>query len=114
MHLSIHALVLFLGAAGQAADWPQFRGPGGQGTSAQMGLPLEWSAQKNIVWKTKLPGAGASSPVTTGGRVFVTCYSGYGLDSKEPGKMEGPAPARRVRGTARPAKSCGRKTSSRC
>jgi outer membrane protein assembly factor BamB len=70
------------------ADWRQFRGPGGLGTSDEKGLPIEWSAEKNIVWKVTLPGAGASCPVTQGNWVFVTCYSGYGLDAKEPGKME--------------------------
>jgi outer membrane protein assembly factor BamB len=71
-----------------AADWRQFRGPGGQGISVEKGLPTEWSADRNIVWRVKLPGAGASSPVTQGDRVFVTCYSGYGMDVKEPGMME--------------------------
>jgi outer membrane protein assembly factor BamB len=71
-----------------AGDWQQFRGPGGLGISDEKGLPTEWSAERNIVWKVKLPGAGASSPVTQGDRVFVTCYSGYGLDAKSPGKQE--------------------------
>src|SRR3954468_3388961 len=70
------------------ADWLQFRGPGGQGISDEKGLPTEWSADKNIAWKVKLPGAGASCPVTRGNRVFVTCYSGYGLDAKNPGDMK--------------------------
>jgi outer membrane protein assembly factor BamB len=69
------------------ADWLQFRGPGGLGISAEKGLPVEWSAEKNIFWKVKLPGAGASCPVTKGDRVFVTCYSGYGFDAKKPGEM---------------------------
>jgi outer membrane protein assembly factor BamB len=70
-----------------AADWRQFRGPNGLGISEEKNLPVEWSADKNIVWRVKLPGAGASSPVTQGNRVFVTCYSGYGMDPKEPGEM---------------------------
>src|SRR5438270_10257568 len=85
------ACVFFLAAAasaGLAADWRQFRGPAGQGSSDEKGLPAEWSAEKNIVWKVKLPGAGASCPVTRGNRVFVTCYSGYGLDVKNPGDMK--------------------------
>jgi outer membrane protein assembly factor BamB len=71
-----------------AGDWPQFRGPTGQGISNEKGLPTEWSSQKNIAWKLKLPGAGASSPIVVGKRVFVTAYSGYGLDSKMPGNMD--------------------------
>ena len=92
MHRLVHfasflLLVASVGAAA-AADWQQFRGPGGQGTSDEKGLPTEWSADKNIAWKVKLPGAGASCPVTHGNRVFVTCYSGYALEVKNPGKMD--------------------------
>jgi outer membrane protein assembly factor BamB len=79
-------LAIAVGAT-SGADWPQFRGPTGQGISAEKGLPTEWSAANNIVWKLKLPGGGASCPVTHGNRVFVTCYSGYGSDVKEPGNM---------------------------
>ena len=71
-----------------AADWLQFRGLGGLGISDEKGLPTEWSADKNIAWRIKLPGAGASCPVVKGNRVFVTCYSGYGMDTKEPGNMD--------------------------
>src|SRR6516225_5640320 len=73
-----------------AADWRQFRGPGGLGISDEKDLPVEWSAEKNIIWRVELPGAGASSPVTAGNRVFVTCYSGYGVDvdPKKAGKMD--------------------------
>lgn len=75
-------------SSGLAADWPQFRGPGGQGISSEKGLPTEWSATSNIAWKIKLPGGGASSPVTLGNRVYVTCYSGYGMDNKDPGDQK--------------------------
>ena len=69
------ALVLFLAHAGLAAateDWPQFRGPTGQGHSAEQGLPLEWSESRNVLWKTAVPGRGWSSPVVAGGRVWLT------------------------------------------
>jgi outer membrane protein assembly factor BamB len=83
--------VLFLLAAPGTvlcADWRQFRGPTGQGISQETGLPVQWSAANNIAWKVKLPGAGASSPVILGKRIYITCYSGYGMDTKEPGKQE--------------------------
>ena len=54
------------------SEWPQFRGPTGQGHAAVRGLPLEWSETKNIVWKTPLRGRGWSSPVISGGRVWIT------------------------------------------
>src|SRR5262245_47697131 len=56
----------------RAEDWPQFRGPDGQGHSAERGIPVEWSEARNIVWKTELPGAGWSSPVVGGGKVWLT------------------------------------------
>jgi outer membrane protein assembly factor BamB len=71
--------ILGVGACSQDADWPQFRGPGGQGTSAATGLPVTWSAEQNIIWKTALPGYGASSPIVVGEHIFVSCYSGYGI-----------------------------------
>jgi len=59
----------------RAADWPQFRGPTGQGHSSETGLPLEWSESRNVVWKTPVPGRGWSSPVVAGGRVWLTTAS---------------------------------------
>ena len=70
-----------------AADWKQFRGPAGSGVSDARGLLAEWNAQHGILWQTALPGYGASSPIVLGNRVFLTCYSGYGLDESEPGDM---------------------------
>src|SRR3989442_2018714 len=65
--------MLALTAAGlRAEDWPQFRGPTGQGHSAEHGLPLEWSESRNVAWKTPVPGRGWSSPVVADGRVWLT------------------------------------------
>jgi outer membrane protein assembly factor BamB len=63
-----------LAPPGQAAsqDWPEFRGPGGQGHAAGRGVPLEWSESRNIAWKSPVRGQGWSSPVVSGGRVWVT------------------------------------------
>jgi hypothetical protein len=72
-------------AVAVAADWSQFRGPGGLGKSAERGLPVTWSTNENIAWRTELPGPGTSSAIVVGGRVYLTCYTGYGL---EPGKGE--------------------------
>jgi outer membrane protein assembly factor BamB len=62
-----------------AADWPAFRGPHTNGVSDERGLPVHWSATENVVWKAKLPGYGTSSPIVSGGRVFVTCHTGHGI-----------------------------------
>jgi outer membrane protein assembly factor BamB len=73
-----------------AADWPQFRGPGGLGVSSDKGLPLTWSAKSNVVWKAPLPGPGASSPIVVGDRIFLTSYTGYAEDrqAKEAGDIK--------------------------
>ena len=71
-----------------AAEWPQFRGPGGQGATSEQNLPLTWSETENIAWKTELPGFGASSPVAIADRLYVTCYSGYGTDRQNTGSMD--------------------------
>jgi outer membrane protein assembly factor BamB len=55
-----------------ADDWPQFRGPGGGGVAQGKPLPDEWSKDKNVAWKIKMPGYGWSSPVVWGDKVFLT------------------------------------------
>ena len=61
----------FLPAPAQP-DWPQFRGPDGQGHSSATGLPLQWSETTNIRWKVPIPGRGWSSPVLGGGQIWLT------------------------------------------
>jgi outer membrane protein assembly factor BamB len=66
------ALLLAVSAGFVAAeDWPGWRGPRADGTVADTGFPLNWSATENVKWKTELPGTGHSSPVVSKGRVFV-------------------------------------------
>jgi outer membrane protein assembly factor BamB len=79
------ALCFWVGPAN--ADWTQFRGPGGMGVSTATSLPLTWSQQSNVVWKTKLPGSGTSSPIIVGERMYVTAYSGFNVPG-QPGAME--------------------------
>ncbi len=52
--------------------WPHFRGPGAQGHTDAVEVPLRWSEQEHVVWKTELPGEGWSSPVVAGGRAWMT------------------------------------------
>jgi outer membrane protein assembly factor BamB len=58
-----------------AEDWPQFRGPRGNGISAERNLPVNLEPG-NIAWTADLPGRGLSSPIIIGDRVIVTCSSG--------------------------------------
>ena len=53
-------------------EWPQFRGPGGQGHTEMTGLPLTWSESENIKWKTDIAGEGHSSPVISGDQIWLT------------------------------------------
>ena len=55
-----------------SSDWPQFRGPNGQGHSDEQGLPLNWSEATNVRWKVAIPGKGWSSPVVQGDRIWLT------------------------------------------
>lgn len=55
-----------------ASDWPQFRGPTGQGVSDEKDLPLTWSETTNVRWKAAIPGKGWSSPVVQGDRIWLT------------------------------------------
>lgn len=53
-------------------DWPEFRGPTGQGHSTATGVPTSWSPTKNVVWKTPVAGIGWSSPVIVGDKIYIT------------------------------------------
>jgi len=66
------ALLLLLSSIVFTDDWPQFRGPTGQGVSDERNLPVTWSETKNIRWKTAIPGRGWSSPVIQGDRIWLT------------------------------------------
>src|SRR5438045_7756456 len=56
----------------RAEDWPEFRGPTGQGVYLGKNLPIEWSTTKNVAWKQPIPGKGWSSPIVQDGRVYLT------------------------------------------
>jgi outer membrane protein assembly factor BamB len=56
----------------QEKNWPEFRGPTGQGIAASTALPIEWSPTKNVVWKQAIPGKGWSSPIVYEGRIYLT------------------------------------------
>jgi outer membrane protein assembly factor BamB len=68
----IPVLFAFTALVLRAEDWPQFRGPTGQGHSTERGLPLEWSESRNVMWKVPIAGLGWSSPAVAGGRVWLT------------------------------------------
>jgi outer membrane protein assembly factor BamB len=77
MLLTMHRLVqwgiLFLlaGSVMLAANWPNWRGPNRDGTSAEKNLPLKWSAQENVTWKLPMPDVSGSTPVIWGENIFL-------------------------------------------
>ena len=52
--------------------WPQFRGPDANPVGANAKLADRWSKTENVEWSQEIPGRGWSSPIVTGGKVFVT------------------------------------------
>ena len=70
--LPILAILAGLTATAAAENWPQWRGPGGQGVSTDTQAPTEWAPDKNVVWKAELPGTGMSSPIVWGDRIYLT------------------------------------------
>src|SRR5262245_33818370 len=77
---SVLSCMLVLGTCAAAADWSQFRGPGGSGAADEHGLPATWSPTENVKWKVDLPGRSAASPVVFGKKVFVTAATGARME----------------------------------
>src|SRR6185436_16691051 len=65
------ALALFTNSL-CAANWPAWRGPQGTGVCPETNLPIHWSTNENVRWRTPLIERGNSTPVIWGKRVFIT------------------------------------------
>jgi outer membrane protein assembly factor BamB len=86
--LGLAILVLCIDPA-SASDWPRFHGTDGSGVSPDtQPVPVKWSETENLEWKYKMPGPGSSSPIVVGHRVFVTCWTGYGVDPDNVGDQK--------------------------
>ena len=72
LQLFASVLLLLISQLTFAADWPQWRGPDGQGHSQATNLPQSWSETEHITWKTDIPGRGWSSPVIGNGQIWLT------------------------------------------
>jgi len=73
-------LVTSLSVAFAAENWPQFRGPTGDGHGDATGLPITWSETENVVWKTPIHGRGHASPVVWDGQIWLTTATRDGLE----------------------------------
>jgi outer membrane protein assembly factor BamB len=65
-------LVGVCSGTGRAENWPQWRGPQGNGVSQETGLPLRWSKTENVVWRLPLPGPAGATPIVWENRIFLT------------------------------------------
>jgi len=74
--LSALTAALLLTTAADGADWRQFRGTNSNSAAGESRIPLEWSENNNVAWRTVIPGKGASGPIVVGDRVFVTRSGG--------------------------------------
>jgi outer membrane protein assembly factor BamB len=70
--LPVALVALLASAAAAGTNWPQFRGPTGDGIATETGLPLTWSESQNVVWKTPIHDKGWSSPVIWGDQIWMT------------------------------------------
>jgi outer membrane protein assembly factor BamB len=69
-------MALLGGVTVAAADWPNWRGPNGTGSTAESGVPVKWSATENVAWKTPIAGLGVSTPIVVGDVVVATSQVG--------------------------------------
>ena len=65
-----------------AENWARFRGPNGQGISSEVDLPVKWTANENVVWKTSIPGNAWSSPIVYDEHVFLTTATEEGTSCR--------------------------------
>jgi outer membrane protein assembly factor BamB len=77
---SVALLALAVSTVAAPVDWPQFRGPDGQGRSTSRGLPLTWSEGTNVRWKVPIHGRAWSSPVVMDDRVWLTTATEEGRE----------------------------------
>ena len=82
MRSSLVSLVFVAGFAmtARAENWPQFRGPTGDGIAVGSGYPTTWSEKENIVWKTPIHDKGWSSPVVWGEQIWLTTAKEEGTE----------------------------------
>jgi outer membrane protein assembly factor BamB len=86
LFIAVTGLLLLNSSASARANWPQWRGPAGQGISTEKNLPTSWTATKNIKWKTPIEGLGHSSPIVWGKKIFLTtALDGEVIPGRTPG-----------------------------
>jgi outer membrane protein assembly factor BamB len=77
-----------LGTNLSAEDWGRFRGPNGSGVAVAKSVATDWAQPGATQWSIDLPGPGGSSPIVVGDKLFITCYTGYGVSAEQPGQAK--------------------------
>lgn len=75
----ITTAIALLAAPALFGNWPQWRGPSLDGTSAETNLPLKWSSRENITWKLPMPAWSGSTPILWGDHIFLNVADGANL-----------------------------------
>ena len=81
--IAILAALFGLSYIAAAAEWPQWRGPDGEGHAVVTNLPVTWSESQNVAWKTPLPGRGWSSSDW-----LIPCFTEQGPDASAAGPFD--------------------------
>lgn len=76
------SIVVLLAASAEAADWPSFRGPQGNGHTDAQNIPTKWSSDENVAWKIELPGQCNGSPIVIRDRVLLTSATDDGRERR--------------------------------
>jgi len=76
----IPCLLMMGGVSLAAENWPQWRGPQGNGVSAETSLPVEWSTTQNVAWKLAVPERSGSTPIVWNDHVFLNVGDGPNLE----------------------------------
>lgn len=74
------AVALFAGCFARAQNWPQWRGPDGNGVVAPGEYPVVFSATNGVLWRAPLPGKGTSTPIVWDNRIVLTSGVGEGTN----------------------------------
>ena len=72
-----------LAGMSRAENWPQWRGPDGNGVAKAGDYPVKFSPTENVLWKVALPGRGSSTPIVWADNIVLTCGIGRGRQGRD-------------------------------
>ena len=76
-------LLTGLAVAAHGGNWPQWRGPTGNGVAEPGDYPVKFSGTEGVLWKARLPGKGSSTPIVWGDHIVITCGIGEGRQGQD-------------------------------